>query len=79
MGFTDWTAAAGCQTGDCTTPRGAAREVAPVAARAVSGRSRPDDSEAPPLAAAAAGIALILAISLGLLARLSHRARSGVR
>jgi hypothetical protein len=79
MGFTDWTAAAGCQTGDCTAPHGALREVAPVAARPVPSRSRSGDSGAPPLAAVAAGIVLILAVSVGLLARRSHWARSGVR
>jgi hypothetical protein len=78
MGFTDWTAAAGCPTGDCTRPRGVLRQVAPVAARPVPGRSSSGGSDGAPLGAAAAGIALILVISMGLLAR-SHRARSGVR
>ena len=78
MGFTDWTAAGGCPTGDCTAPRGVLRQVAPVAARPVPGRSSSGGSGGAPLGAVAAGVALILAISLGLLAR-SHRARSGVR
>ena len=78
MGFTDWTAAAGCPAGDCTQPRGAQRQVTPVAERPVPGHAGSGDSSSPPLGAAAAGVALVLLISVGLLAR-SHRARSGVR
>lgn len=78
MGFTDWTAAAGCPTGDCTRRRGVVRQVTPVAARTVSDHSGSAGSSSPPLGAAAAGVALVLLISLGLLAR-GHRARSGVR
>jgi hypothetical protein len=78
MGFTDWTAADGCPTGGCTQPRGAVRQVTPVAARPVRGHSGSGGSSSPPLGAAAAGVALILLISIALLTR-RHRARSGVR
>lgn len=78
MGFTDWTAAAACETGDCTQPRGTLRQVAPVTVRQAPAHSGSDGSSSPPLGAAAAGVALILLVSLGLLAR-GHRARSGVR
>jgi hypothetical protein len=78
MGFTDWTAADGCPTGGCTKPRGVLRGVAPVAARPVPGHSGSGDSDNAPLGAAAAGVALIVLISVGLLVR-SHRARSAVR
>jgi hypothetical protein len=77
MGFTDWTAAAGCTAGDCTRPRGTPRQVAPVVARPAPGHSGSAGSS-PPLGAAAAGVALVLLVGLGLLAR-GHRARSGVR
>jgi hypothetical protein len=78
MGFTDWTAAAGCTAGDCTRPRGTPRQVAPVVARPAPGHSGSAGSSPPPLGAAAAGVALVLLVGLGLLAR-GHRARSGVR
>ena len=78
MGFTDWTAADGCGSGDCTTPRGELRGVAPVAARPVPGHSGSGGSGKAPLGAAIAGVALIVLISVGLLVR-SHRTRSAVR
>jgi hypothetical protein len=78
LGFTDWTAAGGCGGGDCTKPRGVLRQVAPVAARPLPGGSDSPGSDTPQLMAAAAGLALIVAISLGLVAR-GHKARSGVR
>jgi hypothetical protein len=78
MGFADWTAAAGCPSGDCTRPRGARRQVFHVAAASSPPlSSRAAKHGVPSLVALSAGLALILAVAV-VLAR-AHRARSGVR
>lgn len=65
MGFTDWTDAGGCPSGDCTQPHGGPRQVVPVAApRPLPTRSKSDDDAVPPLAFVAAGLALVAVVWL---------------